>query len=117
MSLLELLVVLVICFLVIKPSDLPAILGKFKELKLFIFNTKQQLLSCVDLQTKGPLKLNDNDQDIESVNFYLSKIAALNYKYEGDYSIDAIKSYYKKLVNKEIKVRLDNNINDSDCER
>jgi len=99
MSLLELLVVLLVCFLVVKPDDIPKIFTKFKELRSFITNTKKEILSHIDPDyDKSPI-----EGSIEQINFYLAKIAKIGAEYEGEYSLEAIKKHYRKITKEQIK--------------
>ncbi|MDA9163340.1 DUF2672 domain-containing protein [Rickettsiaceae bacterium] len=99
MSLLELLVVFLVCFLVIKPEDIPKILAKFKEIRSFITNTKKEIISHIDPDVeKKPM-----DDNMEQMNFYLAKIAKIGIEYEGEYSLKSIKEHYRKIVKDQIK--------------
>lgn len=104
MSLFELLLILIVCLLVIKPEDLPKILAKIREIKSFITNTKQEIMSHIDLdlETTNPAKAlhsQHNENEMEQMNFYLEKIANLDSEYEGEYSLPLVKEHYRKLVN------------------
>jgi Sec-independent protein translocase protein TatA len=93
MSLFELLVVLIVAFLVLKPEDVPHIAKKLKDCYNFFTATKAEITSYLDLSQKPSIKVDD---DIDQINFYLEKIANLGGKYEGEYSLTEIRDYYQK---------------------
>ena len=86
MSLFELLVVLIVAFLVLKPEDVPHIVKKLKDCYNFFTATKAEITSYLDLSQKPSIKVDD----------YLEKIANLGGKYEGEYSLTEIRDYYQK---------------------
>ena len=89
----EILVILVICILVLKPEDIPIIAKKFIEFKNYIFGIKKELIAKVhqDVYTE----IEDNAQEI---NRYLEKIIELEGKYDGDYALSSVKKKYIKLI-------------------
>ena len=99
MSLLELLVVLLVSFLVVKPEDLPKIAKKIRYFRSFITDTKKEIISYLDLDDE-PAELT---ADTEKMNFYLEKIADMESDYKGEYSIEAIKKRYNSLIKKKLK--------------
>lgn len=100
MSLSELLVVVVVGVLLLKPEDLPKILRKLKELQTFIRNTQKEIFSYINLEEND--KTSDLKENISEVNFYLEKISGLGGEYQGEYSLGEIKKYYHSLVKKQI---------------
>ncbi len=111
MSLFELLLIVIISLLVMKPEDIPKILAKIREIKSFVTNTKQEIMSHIDLDldttSSKKHKSHPLEHEMEQMNFYLEKIANLDSEYEGTYSLPSIKEHYRKLVkdkmNDEIK--------------
>jgi Sec-independent protein translocase protein TatA len=104
MSLFEFLVVIIVGILVIKPEDLPKIIAKLKEMRVFINNTKKEIMSHLDpISELQESSLEDFNQDMDQINFYLGKIANLGSEYNGDYSLRSIKDHYHKLVQDQIK--------------
>ena len=104
MSLFEFLVVIIVGILVIKPEDLPKIIAKLKEMRVFINNTKKEIMSHLDpISELKESSLEEFNQDMDQVNFYLGKIANLGSEYNGDYSLGSIKDHYHKLVQGQIK--------------
>jgi Sec-independent protein translocase protein TatA len=101
MSLFELLLIIIVGFLVLKPEDIPKILTKIRQVKSFITDTKQEIMAHIDPRSdsssKKP-KFEDLDLEMEQMNFYLEKIANLDSEYEGEYSLPLIKDHYRKLV-------------------
>lgn len=104
MSLLEILVVIIVSLLVIKPEDLPKIFGKIREIKAFITSTKQEIMLHLDPVSELNESILENfDQDMDMANFYLEKIANLGIEYKGDYSLAAIKEYYHGAMQDKVK--------------
>ena len=93
MSLFELLVVLIVAFLVLKPEDLPHIAKKLKDCYNFFTRAKAEITSYLDLDENPSIKV---DEDVDQINFYLEKIANLGGKYEGENSLTKIRDYYLK---------------------
>ncbi|MBA2628670.1 MAG: DUF2672 domain-containing protein [Rickettsiaceae bacterium] len=112
MSLFELLLIIIISLLVIKPEDIPKILAKIRQIKSFISDTKQEIMSHIDPDThikSSLIKSNEHLQhEMEQMNFYLQKIANLDSEYEGEYSLSLIKKHYRKLVKDKMKDEIKN---------
>ncbi|WPY00225.1 DUF2672 domain-containing protein [Candidatus Trichorickettsia mobilis] len=100
MSLGELLVIALVALFVLKPEDIPVILSKVKQFKLFCSNLKNQAISYIDPQNKKESQ--QLAANIEEINFYLGKILALQENYQGEYSLEQVKSKYQELVQKEL---------------
>lgn len=101
MSLFELLLIVIISLLVMKPEDIPKILAKIRQIKSFITNTKKEILSHLDVDNNKLSKKSlsaDLEDEMEQMNFYLQKIANLDSEYDGEYSLPLIKDHYRKLV-------------------
>lgn len=92
MSITEILVVLLIALLVIKPEDVPTILKYIRNIRRYLRNLSSDIMS----------KLDDEERP-EEINRYLEKIIALGDKYEGEYDLEQIKAYYSKLLRKQKK--------------
>ncbi len=98
MSFSEILVVLVVAILVLKPEDIPVVFKKIKGAYNYIFSIKKEIEKSVE-------KLSDSEEiEKDEINFYLKKIVACDASYEGDYSLSDIKSFYHKLL---LKKRLE----------
>ena len=80
MYLFELLLIVIISLLVMKPEDIPKILAKIRQIKFFILNTKQEIMSHIDpdMDIDGSLKTSKSEEhlehEMEQMNFYLQKI-------------------------------------------
>jgi Sec-independent protein translocase protein TatA len=112
MSLFELIVILLVGLLMIKPEDLPKLIKKFKEIQSFITNTKKEIISHIDPLTelddsKKNQSFKNLDYEMEQMNFYLEKIANLDSEYEGDYSLSSAKEHYRKLINEKMKKEME----------
>lgn len=112
MSISELLVVLIIALVVTKPQDLPAIIKSFKQAKTYLASLKEQIfkqlqehlpdLDDISNDTKEQESIKSRQIDYkdspQELNFYLEKIILLQGSYEGDYSKEALKAEYTKLI-------------------
>lgn len=108
MSLFEILVVVIVGFLVAKPEDFPKIIRKFRDMRSFITNTKQEIINHLDpineLEESIVEEISVNlDEEMDQMNFYLEKISNLDSEYEGEYSLVSIKNHYRKIVKDKIK--------------
>ncbi len=99
MSLAEILVVILVAVLVIKPEDIPVIIKKIRHFKLYCSSIKNQALESI---TKD-LKIDDNilEENIEQLNFYLERVINIQGYYDGNYSLKELRSKYNELMEKE----------------
>ena len=96
MSLGEILVVLLVALLVIKPEDIPAILRKIQQLHISFNNMKKEAYSyfAKEISIDGkPIK-----DDLEELNFYLEKIISIEGEYKGEYELGELKKKYHELM-------------------
>ncbi len=112
MSLFEILLIVAVALLVMKPEDIPKIAKTLMNIKRYIDKTKKEIISYIDLEQENSTKshVNSSGNEIEQMNFYLQKIADLGDDYDGLYDLDAIKKHYRKLVNSKIPKEIENNI-------
>lgn len=89
MSISEILVVLLVALFVIKPEDIPAIAKYFKKMMRYFHKIRSDIMSAID---------DDDEEDVTEINKYLSKIAAIGAKYEGNYNLKEIKAFYHKVL-------------------
>jgi Sec-independent protein translocase protein TatA len=108
MSFGEIFILLVVAVFVMKPEDIPAIIRKFQQIKSYFTNAKAEVISYLGKE----LQIEDKelDEDIEQINFYLKKIAHLNEGYDGNYSLEDIKTKYHQLVQQKVEIEKINNI-------
>ncbi|GAB4169552.1 MAG: hypothetical protein Tsb006_7550 [Rickettsiaceae bacterium] len=99
---------MVVCLLVMKPEDGPKVLAKIRDIKAFIANMKQEIIAQIAPDLNVPTTFNDDKlaQEMDQINFYLSKIANLGAEYEGEYSLDSIKGHYRRLMNQRVVAEL-----------
>ncbi len=95
MSLFELLVVFIVGLFLIKPEDFPEIFKKIKSTRKYFAKIKLDFLAYFDEELAKDTKIIHDD--FKQINFYLERIANLGASYEGEYSLDKIRDYYKKL--------------------
>jgi Sec-independent protein translocase protein TatA len=101
MSFSEVLVVFIIGVLVLSPEDLKALIKNFYQLKKYLTDLRDQIFAPLQAELD---KLEESTcQDVDEINFYLEKIANLNQKYEGDYSLEKIKKHYYDILKGVIK--------------
>lgn len=101
MSFSEVLVAFIIAVLVLSPEDLKALVKNFYQLKKYLTDLRNQIFAPIQSELDN---LEENiSQERDEINFYLEKIASLNQKYEGDYSLDKIKQHYYMLLKDTIK--------------
>ncbi len=112
MSLFEILLILAVALLVMKPEDIPKIAKTLMNIKKYLDIAKKEVMSYIDLEQEGSEKshINPSENQIEQMNFYLQKIADLGDDYEGAYELDPIKKHYRKLVNSKMPKEIENNI-------
>lgn len=96
MSFGEILVILIVALFVVKPEDIPAMISKFQHFRSLFTDWKKEILSSLS----GATILNDEDliKEAAELNFYLEKIIDLQGHYDGEYSIEKVKSKYYNLV-------------------
>ncbi len=88
MSFSEILLVLVVALLVMKPEDMPEIIRSYKKISSYFYKVKKEILSLFE----------DEPDDVAEINKYLLKISSLDVKYDGEYKLQEIKSFYHKLL-------------------
>lgn len=101
MSLGEMLVVVLVAIMVMKPSDIPVILDKIRQLKSYFLNTKEEVISYINKE----IEINDKDivEDISEINFYLEKIISINGHYDGTYDLEKLKTKHQELIKDKIE--------------
>ncbi|AVP88135.1 hypothetical protein phytr_12100 [Candidatus Phycorickettsia trachydisci] len=101
MSFSEVIVAFIIGVLVLKPEDLKSLIRNFYQLKRYLTDLGNQIFIPLqeELEDLEEKMLEDSDE----INFYLEKIANLNQKYEGDYSLEKIKQHYYDILKNSLK--------------
>jgi len=96
MSLSEIIVVIIVAIVLMKPDDIPVILKRIQGLKTYITNMKKEVLSYIteDIETTEKQSIEYD----EEIRFYLQKIININGLYEGDYTIESLKAKYYELI-------------------
>ena len=97
LSFAEILVVVIVGILLIKPADIPKIAKLIRSIMLEVNNWKSYLQKQLSSIEKDIPSIDNNTQEI---NYYMKKICDLGGAYSGDYNLDAIKSEYQKLFHK-----------------
>ncbi|KAF8818601.1 Sec-independent protein translocase family protein [Rickettsia endosymbiont of Cardiosporidium cionae] len=103
MSFVELLIVILVAILVIKPRDLVCIVKKVKVLLKMVNDFKATVLKS--LGNFGMDEINDTEKmsEIDEINDLLAKIVDIQKKeYTGDYSLESLREYYLYLTKKKM---------------
>ncbi len=98
MSLGEILVVMLVAMIVTKPEDIPVIIKKIQEFKLYCSAVKNQALTYITKDLKIDNDIDILENDAEQLNFYLEKIINIQGYYDGNYSLNELKAKYDKLI-------------------
>lgn len=95
----EIIIVILVALLVVKPADIPIIIKKIHQLKSYFTNIKTTALSYVTKE----LDIASFEQNPEHLNFYLQKIINIQGFYDGEYNLTELKAKYNELVMDEVK--------------
>lgn len=97
MSLGELLVVIFVAIIVTRPGDIPIIITKIQQLKLYFSDTQNKIRSYItqDIGMDNSIMLENSP---EQLNFYLERIINMQGYYEGDYSLSNLKAKHNELI-------------------
>ncbi len=101
MSLGELFVIILVAVLVMKPTDLPIIINKARNLSSFLAKLKQEILHYFSDQfniTKTQEKTINIENKLSEINFYLERIIQIEGKYNGSYELDPIRKKYLEIT-------------------
>jgi len=106
MSIFEFFVVIIVGLLVLRPEDVPQVIEKFKEVKLFFSQAKREIKSSIESipEFRELMHSDDLESDADQMNAYLEKIANLGSVYEGDYSLAPIRNHYNKIIQKKLDI-------------
>ena len=100
MSISEIIIVVIVAILVCSPEDIKLIAGECYKFKKYLLQLKQQIITPIIDELEGVNDLQDK-RSLEEMNFYLAKIASLNERYSGQYTLQEVKSYYFQLIKKQ----------------
>jgi hypothetical protein len=89
----EILLVLLVSVLLLKPEDLPLIMRKFIELKNYIFGIKEEIVTKIHQEIGAEI-----ENDVADMNKYLEKIIEIEGKYDGDYNLSSVQKKYTTLL-------------------
>lgn len=87
MSLTELLIIMLVGLVVLKPADLKSVIKGVRNFTRYLSKLKDEIFASID-----------DTEDQEQINNYMKKILTISGKYEGDYDLPSIKAYYHKLL-------------------
>lgn len=93
MSFGEFLLIGLLSIVILQPKDFK-ILGKaVRKMIIYINNVKSSLINALEDE---PENIEESERKI--INDYLAKIIELSGKYEGEYDLKSVKSYYHKIL-------------------
>ncbi len=96
----EIIVVLLIGILALKPEDYSPIIKSIYKIRQYIIS----LGSEIELQFQEIAEETKENTiqkiDKRQINFYLKKIFELDHVYDGDYSLEDVKAYYHAIISK-----------------
>lgn len=98
MSFSELIIILIVIVLVIKPEDLPSIFKQIRKFRSYFTDTKNEILSQMNISLDG----NELGQNQDEINDYLKKISDMGSHYNGEYDLDKIRKHYENLLEEKI---------------
>jgi hypothetical protein len=93
MSFYEILLVLLIAILLLKPEDIPLVAKKFIQSKNYIFSIKEEIATAIHKEVYSEI-----EGDVADMNKYLEKIIEIEGKYDGDYDLISVKKKYTTLL-------------------
>ena len=102
MSFSEILVVVVVALLIMRPEDIPIVAKNIYKIREYVKNFTDNIFSSLNVETMN------SDEDIEAINNYIQKITAFGVNYNGEYSLEKVKDEYNKLVKQAAKKQLAN---------
>ncbi|MES2215618.1 MAG: DUF2672 domain-containing protein [Pseudomonadota bacterium] len=95
MSITEILLILIIAVLVLKPEDIPSIFKNIRAARKYLQGLYKDIMHHLEEPKNSP-------ENVNEMNKYLGKIIELEGKYDGKYEIDDIKAYYHKLLKTQV---------------
>ncbi len=99
MSFSEFIVVALVAFLLLSPKDLKSLFKFLHSLQQQFRGIRQQVFKHIDEQI-SQTNLIDVKDEIEKINYYITQIHELGSVYNGEYNLEEVQEYYKKLVAK-----------------
>ncbi len=103
----EILLILLVAILILKPEDLPSIMKYFLRLKKQIFHIKEYFGKVFHEIEEKTL----NKDEINEMNEYVKKIQELGLAYDGEYNTKDLRKYYLSAIK---KIKEDDDKNRSD---
>ncbi len=91
MSFFEMIIVLILGVVILKPEDIKSVARFIRNFINYFQNFKNDMINTITSE-------DDHTENDKSINFYLEKIIKMSGKYTGGYEIGAVKAYYHKLL-------------------
>lgn len=96
----EIVIIILVGFLVIKPEDIPQITKFLSSILQYVNNLKRDIHAKIQTASEDDHNLVDH---VDEINFYLTKVADLGLKYDGEYNLDHIRNFYYDAIKKAYK--------------
>ena len=90
----EIIIILLVLILIIKPEDLPKLLSIFRKIKMYFDVLQSEVSQCMSEIEQEAIQLTEE----EKINIYLARIIDLGYVYEGELNFKEIQQFYYKLL-------------------
>ena len=95
MSLAEIVIVLVVALLCLKPEDISFLIKQVRQVMQLLNNVKNEVFGMLDSEDNNDHHIGEDN--IELMNYYLERIVQIDGEYNGEYNINALKSHYNKI--------------------
>jgi Sec-independent protein translocase protein TatA len=102
MSFSELVIVVLIGLIVLKPEDIPSVIKQVQNFFNYISSLRKEIEKEFLDATKSSAP-----EEIDNINFYMAKISKLGETYTGEYNLQSIKAFYHKLILKKPESRIE----------
>jgi Sec-independent protein translocase protein TatA len=96
----EILLILLVAILILKPEDLQSIMKYFLKLKKQILEIKEYFGKVFREIEEKTLNKDLNKDEINEMNSYVKKIQELGLTYDGEYNTEDLRKYYLSAIKK-----------------
>lgn len=93
MAFTELIVILIVAIIVLKPEDYGSLIKGVSKFYKYITSLRAEIDKEIE-----KIAIDDISDASDEINFYLQKIFDLEEKYTGEYNIHDVKAYYHKTL-------------------
>jgi Sec-independent protein translocase protein TatA len=104
MSIGELIVILIIGLLVIKPEDIPGIIRLFGKISGKIHRLKNETLGSINSHSVERVTILSSFEEAQRINFFITKISEMGFDYIGEYDVETLRVKYNDLMRDQAKL-------------